>query len=529
MNSEPAGDRRIITRWFIRCLGVVHLFNFGSLAAQVMRCLGSDGLLPARDFVKGLWDPAAGFTYFGRIVECPSLFLWFPNDAVLAGSGWLGVVLAILTAAGFYSRVCFALMFVLYASYIEVGGVLYSFQWDTLILETTFLAILLPSSGLFFRNWKRGADVLVTWLMLWLLFRLYIESGLAKLFWGPDTWATLDAMRRYYETAPIPTWVGWYAHSLAPAWHQFETAAALTIELLLPALIFAGPWPRRIGFVIFTGFQVAILLTGNYGIFNYTTICLHLFLLDDHDLAAFIRRVPPLYRRFNFHAEPPCKPRRWIYPVALIVIVSSLIEFAMLAGGQGVHQTVIPKIERYVRATHISSKYHLFGPIDPTRYEMVFEGSLDHDRWVEYEFPYKAGDLFRAPPIVAPHHPRVDFRLWFERYPLRWQNQNMPFPDASVAPSALPPYIGTLTRQLLEDPPLALRHFEKDPLDGKKPLEVRISFYHYRMTRRGSPAALAVPRQYWERSKVGVLYVDPRLGKDGRPAAMPQRTTVLPF
>jgi len=517
------GDRVVITRWFIRCLGLVHLFNFGSLAEQVRRCLGSDGLSPVNDYIQGLWGNTS-LTYFERIVECPSLFLWFPGDAALIGCAWAGVVLALMTIAGLFSRWCFILMFILYGSVMEVGGVLYSFQWDLLILETTFLAILPPSSGVLFRKWTRGADALVTWLMLWLVFRLYIESGVAKLFWGPDTWATLDAMRRYYETAPIPTWIGWHAHALPAGWHQFETGATLVVELLFPALIFAGAWPRRIGFVVFTGFQIGIILTANYGIFNYNSICLHLFLLDDHDLAAIARRLPVMRRRFaEWTPGPPARPRGWMAPIAAVVIACTIIEFLMLAGGRAIHETEVAKIERYVRATHIASKYHLFGPIDPTRYEMVFEGSPDHQTWFEYEFPYKAGSLRRPPPFVAPHHPRVDFRMWFERYPLRWNNLTIPYPDASAAPAALPSYVNKLAVQLLESPHLALRHFVSDPLKGAKPVEVRITFYHYRMTRRGSPPAAG--GQYWEREKVGTLYVDPKLGRDGRSGAVPQRTT----
>ncbi|MBI4178825.1 lipase maturation factor family protein [bacterium] len=517
-------DRRYITRIFIPALGILHLFNFASLAEQVQRCMGSDGLLPAAEYVRRLWDDT-GLSMLDRIVECPSLFLWFSSDAVLVGGAWLGVALAVLAGIGIYSRVCFAAMFVLYASYIEVGGLLYSFQWDSLILETTFLAILLPCSGLFFCNWRRGADPLTAWLFRWLMVRLYLESGLAKLFWGPDTWATLDAMRRYYETAPIPTVLGWVAHALPESWHQFETGATLCIEILGSTLIFAGLACRRLAFVIFTAFQTAILLTANYGIFNYTSLALHLFLLTDADIAGVCRLVPSLRARFADISAEPLRPRWWVYPLSLVIVVFSLIEFLMLAGGQAIHTTRVGQWGRYIHATHISSRYHLFGPIDPIRYEMVFEASPDFQTWYEYEFPYKAGALDRPPPFVAPHHPRVDFRLWFERYPLRWGNAAMPYPDASAAPQALPSYVGKLAVQLLEEPNLALRHFVNDPLNGTKPADVRITFYHYRMTRRGAPES---KERYWDREKVGTLYVDPNLGKEGRPTAVPQRTTVRP-
>ena len=205
------GDRALITRCFIHLIGLVHLFNFYSLAVQVNRCVGEDGLLPAKEYVQSLWENH-GLSFIDRVVHCPSIFLWLPYDGLLIAGAWIGVLLSVMIVAGFHSRVCFLFVFLLYLSYVSIGQVLFSFQWDSLILETTFLAILLPSSGKFFKNRIRGADMLVSWLFLWLLFRLYIESGLAKLFWGPESWATLEAMSHYYETAPIPTPLGWAAH-----------------------------------------------------------------------------------------------------------------------------------------------------------------------------------------------------------------------------------------------------------------------------------------------------------------------------
>ena len=33
--------------------------------------------------------------------------------------------------------------------------------------------------------------------------------------------------------------------------------------------------------------------------------------------------------------------------------------------------------------------------------------------WPDYEFPYKPGDLKRAPRWVAPYQPRLDWQMWF--------------------------------------------------------------------------------------------------------------------
>ncbi|GCB82368.1 hypothetical protein scyTo_0023076, partial [Scyliorhinus torazame] len=47
------------------------------------------------------------------------------------------------------------------------------------------------------------------------------------------------------------------------------------------------------------------------------------------------------------------------------------------------------------------------------RPEVVVEGSYDSQRWTEIEFMYKPGNLSLAPPLVAPHQPRLDWQMWF--------------------------------------------------------------------------------------------------------------------
>ena len=47
------------------------------------------------------------------------------------------------------------------------------------------------------------------------------------------------------------------------------------------------------------------------------------------------------------------------------------------------------------------------------RPEVILEGSRDGKEWAEYSFKYKPGDVWRQPPIVAPHQPRLDWQMWF--------------------------------------------------------------------------------------------------------------------
>ncbi len=492
-----------ITQLFIRSLGIVHLFNFLSLLFQVKRLFGSTGLIPVSEYIIRV-NEVYSYSFFEKIRACPSIFLLIQNDWLLIAGAILGVLLSLSIISGYYTRWCFLASFLLYMSYVSVGQELYSFQWDSLFLETTFLALLLPSARFGFKNFSTGTDKLTLWLFYWLLFRLYIESGVAKLFWGPDSWATLEALSHYYETAPLPTLFGYYLHFMPEWWHQLETGLTLIIEILLPGLIFSSKKIRRILFVIFTFFQLGIIATGNYGIFNYVTLCLHLFLLSDKDLKFLLKK---LALKRNFKPTTSSRISWKKYAMAVIVISFSLIEFMMLAGGSKISQTTIGTIQKYTGATKISSRYHLFGPIDPTRYELIIEAQLPNNQWMELDFPFKIDGINDKFPFVAPNHPRVDFRLWFERYPVGWSNTQDSYPDVEAAPSILGGYLGKLVEQLINEPKLGLRHVRSNPDLTSDTLNIRVSYYHYKMEPPGSD-------NYWSRKKVGTVYFNPALEKE---------------
>ena len=167
-------------------------------------------------------------------VACSDRLLWW--GTVLGGG--LGVLLALGVLPRWTLIGCWAL----YASYVRVGQDFLSFQWDNLLLESAFFALFVTPGG--WRLHSGGPPhPLGVFLMQWLLVRLYLESGLAKLLLGDPTWRALTAMATYWETAPLPTWLGWYAHQL-PMWAQ-RASGALTdaVELGVPLLVWG---PRRL-------------------------------------------------------------------------------------------------------------------------------------------------------------------------------------------------------------------------------------------------------------------------------------------
>lgn len=246
-----------------------------SLGSQVQLLIGSRGLLPLAPLVD---------TLQGRGPEIwlrfPSLFLLGVSDAALNVGIIAGMVLGMAALLGFLPRFSLAISAALYLSYVVACRGFLSFQWDNLLVECLVLATLLP---------RRRAAPFAHLLLRLLLFKLYLESGIAKAQSHLGDWFDGSAMSYYYETAPLPAWPGWYAHQLPEIWHQIESWSAMGLEGL-GAFLILGPRRARLAALVgFTGFQLINLATASYGFFVLLALALHVFLLDEGDLDALSR------------------------------------------------------------------------------------------------------------------------------------------------------------------------------------------------------------------------------------------------
>ena len=176
-------------------------------------------------------------------------------------------------------RLSLFLLYVLYLSLLYGGQEFMTFQWDTFLLETGFLALLLSF-----------ATAPGIWLLRWLLFRFMFMSGVVKLLSGDPNWWNLSALSYHFLTQPLPTPLAWYAAQLPPRVLKFATGGTFFVELVLPFLIFC---PRRLRFFAAFGIlllQSCILITGNYNWFNLQTMLLCLLLFDDAALQKILPR-----------------------------------------------------------------------------------------------------------------------------------------------------------------------------------------------------------------------------------------------
>jgi len=455
---EPA-SYDIAVRWFFRCLGVIYAIAFVSLAVQITGLVGAHGILPAARFLAAVSEAYGGWAW----LRVPTIFLWRASDIFLRLACVAGAVASLGIILGFARRAALVVAFVLYLSLVHAGQSFLSFQWDYLLLEAGFLATFL-----------RPALARV-WLARWLLFRLMLLSGAAKLLSHDPNWRNLTALRYHYETQPLPTPLAWYFHQLPMSCQKFSCAFLFFVELIVPFLMFA---PRRVRF--FAGgatilLQALIFLTGNYAFFNLLAVALCLLLFDD---AAFRRTAKP--------PAPRVRSTAWQR-----VVSAALVAFILLASGFELLETFSGTMPR-AAATALSAimpfgtvnTYGLFAVMTTSRPEIAVEGSNDGQTWLEYGFKYKPGELKRAPVWVQPYQPRLDWQMWFAALD-GYQSQ---------------PWFVNFMVRLLEGSKDVLALLAKNPFPDAPPRYIRGQLYDYHFTTAAEHRASG---NWWRRDLKG--------------------------
>src|SRR5213593_4535634 len=295
-----------LTRFvFERVLGAIYLIAFLVAVNQFRPLLGERGLLPAPDFIRAVPFRAS-----------PTLFhLVGYSDRRLLIVAWAGVGLSVSATLGlldgvgytvpFASLVLFASLWVLYLSIVNVGQTFYSFGWESLLLETGFLAIFLGPA-------TTTPQFSVIVLMRWLLFRVEFGAGLIKMR-GDRCWRDLTCLYYHHETQPMPNPLSWFFHHVPRPLHRVEVLGNFFAQLVVPFfLFFPQPIASVAGLVILTT-QSWLLLSGNFSWLNVLTMTLAVASLDDDALG----RILPIARP-DQSAEPW---HQWLVVGVTIVIV----------------------------------------------------------------------------------------------------------------------------------------------------------------------------------------------------------------
>src|SRR5215472_4417070 len=509
--AEGGPGGRVLARWlFLRALGLIYFSAFFSLVFQIRGLIGPRGILPAGEYLNAVAERFGHTAYW----YAPTL-LWFSQSSrFLLLLCWAGMIAALLLTLNLWPRGMLAVCFVCFLSFVGAAQDFSGHQSDGMLLEAGFIAWFFAPPGL---RPGLAADHRSSWASLFLLqwecFRIYFESGVAKIAGGDPQWRNFTALDEYYQNGPLPTWIGWYVQHFPHGFHATMTFLTLALELGLVWFMF---FPRRFRIGIFcflTTWQIGVILTANYTFLNYLTLALGFSILDDGFLGRFF---PKGFRRSSGGSEheQPCQggaqaaplqseavetPEEATWWKALLAQVSYLrlavasvvltwIFYATLAEMAWMLRPGLPLPTGPVVALEplrIANRYGLFGIMTRGRYEIELQGSRDGQTWLAYSFRFKPQDTAKPPGIYAPYQPRFDWNLWF----------------ASLSSWREEPMVWKTERELLAANQDVLALFDQNPFPDRAPKQVRAIVWQYWFT---SPAEKRATGMWWRRKLIGL-------------------------
>jgi lipase maturation factor 1 len=517
-DSEHGAFYRLIPRWlFLRALGGIYFSAFFSLVFQIRGLIGPDGILPANEYLQAV---AHSLGYRRGIWFAPTL-LWLSSGShALTALCWVGMAVSLLLVLNAWPRAMLVICFLCFLSFVSAAQDFSSYQSDGMLLEAGFIALFFAPPGLRPGFGQASPPSRASlFLLQWEWFRIYFESGAAKIIGGDPEWRHFTAMDEYYQNGPLPTWIGWYVHHLPHWFHASTVYATLALELGLVWMLFLPRRWRVVCFFIVTPWQLGIIFTANYTFLNYFVLALGFLLLDDRFLLRFL---PQQWKKPWFASattvadlsltatEPGEEPRgmgeakrfeqgraqisnenfRRRFKVVRFSVISVTLgwifyattaELVWMFAALPLPTAPVAVLEPF----RIANRYGLFGIMTRGRYEIEFQGSEDGKTWMAYPFRYKPQDPSKPPRIYAPYQPRFDWNLWFASLG-SWRNY--------------PIVLRTEVRLLSNDNDV-LTLFEKNPFPRDPPREVRAVIWQYWFTTMSEKRAQGL---WWRRQLVGL-------------------------
>jgi hypothetical protein len=506
---------QFLPRWlFLRAIGLIYFSAFFSLLSQIRGLIGPDGILPASEYLDTVAKSAAA----ARFWYAPTLFWFSSSSHMLMAVCWLGLAASVFVIFNIFPRTSLFACFVAFLSFVAAAGEFAGYQSDGMLLEAGFIVLFLAPMG-----FRPGLGVTQPpiragiFLLLWEWFRIYFESGVAKIGSGDVQWRNFTAMDEYYQNGPLPTWVGWYIQHF-PHWFHATTAfLTLALELVLVFMLFLPRRWRVVCFFIVTPWQLGVILTANYTFLNYLVLALGIFLLDDRFLqrliparwkdkwetapalqsgteetrsseelgeaggeTAVIAAQPDWTQSFrhqlaNLQLTLTCVMFVWLFYASSTLLVWMLWQSAPLPSGP------VVALEPF----RIADRYGLFARMTRGRYEIEFQGSNDGKNWITYNFRNKPQDPHEAPRIYAPYQPRFDWNLWF----------------ASLSDWRSDPIVVRTEERLLAGSSDVAALFKSNPFPQEPPRVVRAVIWQYWFSTRKEKREQGI---WWTRQLLGL-------------------------
>lgn len=465
--SYWVADYWLVRFLFRRALGIVYLCAFLVAVNQYEALHGENGILPISEYVERV-----------EFRDAPSILHYVPTDRAIAVCSWAGVALSILAVTGLsdafgtlFSIFVWGALWVLYLSLMNVGRTFYGFGWESLLLETGFLAIFLGGMS------TTTPDIVI-WLLRWVLFRVMFGAGLIKLR-GDSCWRDFTCMFYHYETQPMPNPLSWHFDKLPNWMHKASIGVHHIIELVVPFLYFAPQPVAAIAGILTIIYQAWLMVSGNFAWLNALTIVLAISTFNDTLLSAISGVPVPA-------TVPISTPLQFaVYGLLIVVVVLSYWPVMnLLSSRQAMNRSFDP--------FNLVNTYGAFGSITKERYELVIEGTHDEEitentEWRTYEFKGKPTDPSQRPPQWAPYHLRLDWQLWF----------------AAMTPRPRREWFPRFLETLLDGNEEVRSLLAHDPFPDEPPSQIRVRRYRYEYT---TPEQKRETGDWWRREFVNDYY-----------------------
>ena len=498
--SNWSFDPLLIWGLFPRGLGLVLFVSFLSLSWQVVPTAGRAAGVGsvARRMAKYRED----FPSWRRFVYFPTL-LWLNNsDAMLRLLTWVGMASAALVMyGGPWSHWALVSCYVCYLSLDMPMGLV--FPWDSLLLESLFLALFLPETHAL-PDWSATAlpTPLITWVYRLLLFRLMFGFGKQK-FMGSRS-KDSAYLRGFFIFQPLLSPVAWYAHGL-PLWVlKLGVVFMFLAEIPVPFFVFFPGLLSVIAAAFFARLMIGIQLSGNFGYFNLLSIVASIPLLDN---------VTPgqLSVRDLFAAGAP----QLTHAVLLLHTLGASVVFlwnSWLAQSWTLwsiwyrlprwFQPIIGAF-RLIQPYRCLHPYGVFPPNNQPAVKMALlpEVSWDGQHWHELHFKFAPNCETSRGHFVAPYHPRGDQAIVYDTFGLNGNSLLSGFMgpwDPYLYPTVAPAL--DFCHKLTTDPSVKLAQGEAIGQHDTPPIAARIT------TMMLEPVSLQERKRtgkLWKRTYVG--------------------------
>jgi lipase maturation factor 1 len=324
-------------------------------------------------------------------------YLAIPSQLLPAGI-ILGIGLSIALWFGWIPFWIVLYQLILYSRIRTQFYTFFNFQWDILLIEVLFFSLLFMSPKL--KRIKKDSIIQVYTVQLLpfilLFIRLFYHSARVKLLSDDKLWLEYTALQTHLFSQPMPHILSFFTQKylvIKQKLGAFMLQVMFLIELAVPFGLLLRSY-RAISAYILILLQVLIILTGNYGFFNYLTIIGLLF----------IAYIPASQSGSNV---PKKAPIIGVYAIAILLTINSIYKIPMPSIN-------IPIAANAFKLMNIYNAYGLFAKLTTNQTRYHIEVSKNKTEWQNLSLRYFTDSGYPSLSFIQPYHPRVRWQLWFK-------------------------------------------------------------------------------------------------------------------